>query len=93
MSPDGMAAHSSPINPATARLEDWLRRRGMIVIFVLALVPNPLFDLAGIAAGVVRIRVTRYLAAAAAGKVLKNVLVAGGTSTVFGVAALIGSAI
>ena len=82
-----------PDTAASARLEDWLRRRGMIVIFVLALVPNPLFDLAGIAAGVVRIRVTRYLAAAAAGKVLKNMLVAGGASTVFGVAALIGSAI
>lgn len=82
-----------PDTAASARLEDWLRRRGTIVIFVLALVPNPLFDLAGIAAGVVRIRVTRYLAAAAAGKVLKNVLVAGGASTVFGIAALIVSPI
>lgn len=82
-----------PDTAASARLEDWLRRRGTIVIFVLALVPNPLFDLAGIAAGVVGIRVSRYLAAAAGGKVLKNVLVAGGAATILGFAALIGNAI
>jgi uncharacterized membrane protein YdjX (TVP38/TMEM64 family) len=71
-----------------SRLSGWLRQRGMFVIFVLALIPNPLFDVAGIAAGAVRMPVLRYLAAAASGKVIKNVIVAAGGSTVGGLAAL-----
>lgn len=70
-----------PNNQAVIRLSGWLRRRGMLVIFVLALVPNPVFDVAGIAAGVLRMPVLRYLAAAASGKVIKNVIVAGGAAT------------
>jgi uncharacterized membrane protein YdjX (TVP38/TMEM64 family) len=45
-------------------------------------VPNPLFDLAGIAAGVLRMPVFGYLAAAAGGKVIKNIVVAGGASRI-----------
>jgi uncharacterized membrane protein YdjX (TVP38/TMEM64 family) len=77
-----------PDNQATRRLSGWLERRGTLVIFVLALVPNPLFDVAGILAGALRMPVWRYLGAAAAGKVIKNVIVASGAST-FG--ALLGS--
>jgi uncharacterized membrane protein YdjX (TVP38/TMEM64 family) len=76
-----------PDNPATRRVSGWLQRRGVIVIFLLALVPNPLFDVAGIAAGVLRMPVIRYLGAAAAGKVIKNVVVAGGASTIGGLLA------
>jgi uncharacterized membrane protein YdjX (TVP38/TMEM64 family) len=78
-----------PDNPATRNVEGWLASRGVAAIFVLALVPNPLFDVAGIAAGVLRMPVRRYLAAAAAGKVIKNVIVAGGASTLAGLAASI----
>jgi uncharacterized membrane protein YdjX (TVP38/TMEM64 family) len=70
-----------PDNPAVIRLRGWLQRRGMLVIFVLAVVPNPVFDVAGIAAGVLRMPVLRYLAAAASGKVIKNVIVAAGAAT------------
>jgi membrane protein YqaA with SNARE-associated domain len=73
-----------PDNAGTAKLRGWLERRGTIVIFVLALVPNPVFDVAGIAAGALRMPVLRYLAAAAAGKVIKNVLVASGVSILGG---------
>jgi len=80
-----------PQTAMTVRLEDWLRRRGMIVIFVLSAVPNPVFDLAGIAAGVVGMPVSRYLSAAAAGKIMKNIVVAGGASTIGGVIAVVAS--
>ena len=73
-----------PNTAATARLEEWLRRRGLLVIFVLALVPNPVFDLAGIAAGAVGIPALKYLVAAAGGKVLKNIFVAAGASALGG---------
>ena len=38
---------------AYLRMEHWMRRRGSVVIFVLAFVPNPIFDLAGAAAGII----------------------------------------
>jgi uncharacterized membrane protein YdjX (TVP38/TMEM64 family) len=78
-----------PDTAARARLEDWLRRRATLVIFVLALVPNPVFDLAGIAAGAVGIPVLRYLVAAAGGKVLKNIIVAFGASAFGGALAVV----
>ena len=33
------------------RFEDWMRRKGFLTILLLSAVPNPFFDLAGIAAG------------------------------------------
>ncbi|HYN68630.1 MAG TPA: hypothetical protein VEX41_00275, partial [Candidatus Eisenbacteria bacterium] len=41
-----------------------------------------LVDLTGIAAGVLRMPVLGYLAAAAGGKMIKNILIAGGASTI-----------
>jgi uncharacterized membrane protein YdjX (TVP38/TMEM64 family) len=64
------------------------RRRGAIVIFILALVPNPIFDLAGLAAGVAQMPLARYLGAAAAGKTIKNVIIAGGASRLGGLVPL-----
>jgi uncharacterized membrane protein YdjX (TVP38/TMEM64 family) len=78
-----------PDNPATRRMSMWLGHRGMLAIFVLALIPNPVFDLAGIVAGALRMPVVRYLGAAAAGKVIKNIVVASGGSTVGGLLASI----
>ena len=73
-----------PDSAATRKVTDWLERRGAAVVFVLALIPNPVFDLAGIAAGGLGMPVGRYLAAAAAGKVIKNIVIAGGASSLGG---------
>lgn len=62
--------------PRYAQMAGWMRRYGALTIFVLALVPNPLFDIAGIVAGALRMPFLIYLAAAAAGKILKNVALA-----------------
>jgi membrane protein DedA with SNARE-associated domain len=43
---------------------------------VLALVPNPVFDLGGIAAGTLRFPLWKFLVSCAAGKVIKNILFA-----------------
>ena len=90
----GYAAGSSgrtllPPSAAADRIMGWLQRHGVAVIFVLAIIPNPIFDVAGIAAGVVRMRVSRYLGAAAAGKVIKNWIVAGSASALLGVVAVL----
>lgn len=73
-----------PDNRATRTMSDWLGRRGMLVIFVLSVIPNPIFDVAGIAAGALGMPVTRYLSAAASGKVIKNLVIAGGAATIGG---------
>lgn len=70
-----------PDNAATSRITSLVQRRGMLVIFVLAVIPNPVFDLAGLAAGMLRMPVLRYFTAAATGKIIKNVAVAGGASS------------
>lgn len=63
-------------NPNYPRVRGWMNRFGLWVLFVLSLVPNPLFDVAGITAGVMRIPVWKFLAVTWAGKVIKSVLVA-----------------
>ena len=76
-----------PDAPAIVRVNGWLQRRGVLVVFLLALIPHPLFDVAGLAAGAAGMGLRRYLAAAAAGKVIKNIAVAGGASALTGIAA------
>lgn len=58
------------------RLEQWMRRRGAIVIFLLAFVPNPLFDLAGATAGALRFPLWKFLLVCFLGKTPRNMLVA-----------------
>ena len=64
---------------AYERVEGWMRQNqlvGLLVVFGLALIPNPLFDATGMAAGALRFPVWKYLTAAGVGKVLKNILFA-----------------
>lgn len=59
-----------------AQVEGWMRRYGLPTIFVLSLIPNPLFDIAGFAAGALRVPLWRFLAACAAGKIIKSIIFA-----------------
>ena len=59
-----------------SRMVAWMRRYGVPTIFILALVPNPVFDVAGVLAGALRMPLVRYLAAAGCGKILRNTLLA-----------------
>ena len=58
------------------RMEHWMRRRGSVVILVLAFVPNPIFDLAGAAAGILRYPVWKFLLFCFLGKTPRSILVA-----------------
>ncbi|MEA3407273.1 MAG: VTT domain-containing protein [Chloroflexota bacterium] len=58
------------------RIASWMERRGFLTILVLSSIPNPLFDLAGIAAGMLGFPVTRFLLACWLGKSIKAVLLA-----------------
>ncbi len=60
-------------NPTYDRLTRWMQRYGMLTIFVLAIIPNPVFDLGGMAAGTLRFPLWKFLVSCTAGKVIKNV--------------------
>ena len=57
-------------------VKSWMERRGALLIFVAAAIPNPLFDVVGVAAGGTRYPVGRFLLVVAAGSIIKNVTVA-----------------
>lgn len=58
------------------RVEVWMERRGSIALFLASSIPNPLFDLVGIAAGKLRYPIFRFLMAIWAGKMVKSTVVA-----------------
>jgi membrane protein YqaA with SNARE-associated domain len=60
-------------HPRYERLVRWMRDYGILTVFVLAALPNPLFDVAGMVAGVLRLGVWRFLLSCAAGKMVKNI--------------------
>ena len=61
-----------------ARVSQWMReaRSAALVIFILAFLPLPLMDLAGIAAGALKMPVSRFLFWCFWGKLLKLLIVA-----------------
>ena len=62
--------------PEYARVQRWMERRGTLTMFLLSIFPNPLFDLAGVAAGAVRMPIRRFFPAVLAGKVIKDTYLA-----------------
>lgn len=53
------------------KVKNWMSKYGLWTLFVLAVIPNPLFDLAGIVAGATRIPVYQYLIVVWLGKLIK----------------------
>lgn len=62
--------------PIYDRLYTWMRRYGVWVIFALAAIPNPVFDVGGMIAGALRFPLWKFLSSCAAGKIVKNILFA-----------------
>lgn len=63
-------------NPTYDRLAKWMQRRGLLTIAALAAIPNPAFDLAGIAAGALRLPLWKFLVGCIVGGIVKNTIVA-----------------
>ena len=55
------------------RFENWMQRNGFLAILVLSAIPNPFFDLAGIAAGASGFPGRWFFLAAWIGKTIKDV--------------------
>ena len=58
------------------QITGWMHRNGALTILILALIPNPLFDIAGMAAGALRYPLWRVLVFCVMGKIVKTTLVA-----------------
>ena len=58
------------------KIEKFIQKYDVIAIFVLAAIPNPFFDVAGIAAGAFGINYWRFFIACAAGRIIRYVAVA-----------------
>ena len=59
------------------RAVDWLMARyGMLTLFALSVVPNPLFEVAGLTAGAVHMNFWRFLGSVTAGKVVRGLALA-----------------
>ncbi|TMB67859.1 MAG: VTT domain-containing protein [Chloroflexi bacterium] len=58
--------------PAYARIHDWMEKRGVITMFLMSTVPNPLFDVAGLAAGAVRMSMRSFFGSVLGGKVIMH---------------------
>ena len=58
------------------RMHHWMEKHGVLMIFVLSVVPNPIIDLAGIAAGASRFGYLKFLSACWVGKSIKTLIFA-----------------
>jgi len=58
------------------KLMEWMQRRGTLVLFLSACVPNPVFDVVGAAAGALRYPVWKFLLVLLIGKTIKGMLIA-----------------
>lgn len=65
------------------RVTEWMKKYGGITILVLAFIPNPLFDIAGMVAGALRMPLWKYLLFSWVGKVGKMLLFALGGAQIF----------
>lgn len=57
-----------------ARLTKWVEKYGALALAVLAAIPNPFFDMAGMAAGVMRMPVWKFLVFCWFGQLIKMLL-------------------
>jgi membrane protein YqaA with SNARE-associated domain len=60
------------------RVKGWMERRGVLTLFLLSCFPNPLVDVAGVAAGATKMRIPHFVGGVLPGKFLKNIYLSAG---------------
>ena len=60
------------------KIHAWILKYGTFAIFLLAVIPNPIFDIAGMAAGVMRIPIWRFFLWCLLAKIIKMLFFAYG---------------
>jgi uncharacterized membrane protein YdjX (TVP38/TMEM64 family) len=67
------------------RMVQWMKRNGPLTVVSLAFIPNPIFDLTGIAAGALKMPVIQFLFWAMIGKIIKMLLTAYAGAGIFSI--------
>jgi len=62
-------------SPHYRRVHGWMVKAGVPVLFLFALIPNPFFDLAGLAAGGLGYPYRRFLAVVLSGKIIRSIAI------------------
>ena len=70
------ASHLANVDERFSKYKNWIIKNDLITIGILAAVPNPLFDIAGLAAGSLGIKMWRFLIACITGRTLRYILLA-----------------
>lgn len=68
--------------PIYNRMEELMRKYGEWAVLILAFIPNPFFDMAGIIAGILRMPLRKFLIWTWLGKLLKMLMFAYGGATI-----------
>ena len=58
-------------NKIYQRMVKWMERNGPLTILILAAIPNPFFDITGIAAGALKMKISQYFIWALLGNIIK----------------------
>ena len=58
------------------RVEKWMQRSGFLTILILAAIPNPLFDIAGLISGATNYPLKKFITATLVGKSIKFLFIA-----------------
>lgn len=65
-----------PYNKTYEQVVGWMAKWGNWTIFLLALIPNPLFDVAGLASGILKYPAWKFMLLGAAGRIPKHIFFA-----------------
>lgn len=60
-----------PKSSTAERIYKWMDRYGTFALFVMAAIPNPFFDIAGVVAGATKMSISKYFVGILAGKLIK----------------------
>lgn len=63
-------------NKTYKKVEGWMKKNGFLTIFLLALIPNPFFDISGMISGATHYSAKKFLGAVITGKVIRFVALA-----------------
>jgi membrane protein DedA with SNARE-associated domain len=58
------------------RVKSWIRQRAALTIFGMSMLPSPMFDVAGLAAGATRVPIRIFYPAMFSGKLVRGVIIA-----------------
>lgn len=63
-------------NKKYSKIEDFVKKYGVFGVFLFALFPNPVFDLVGIAAGILRLSFLKFFIPCLLGKTIDSIVIA-----------------